>query len=127
MITFNTVDILLMKKSRRFGGTYLYVSAIAMFAAITMVRRKPGLTCQPSVLTLAWQHEVIDIVRVMQAYTENETDPNWPAEYYAELKSSISVFKTVIYTVVTIISDAFIVSLPILLSFFRDSTRRSLH
>lgn len=39
LITFNTVDILLMKRSRRFGGTYLYVSAIAMFAAITMVRR----------------------------------------------------------------------------------------
>ena len=46
----------------------------------------------------------------MQAYTENETDPNWPAEYYAQLKSTASVFKTVVYTVVTIISDAFIVS-----------------
>ena len=77
-------------------------------------KTKVGRSCQLSILTLAPQHEVIDIVRVMQAYTENESDPNWPAEYYAQLKSSMSVFKTVIYTVVTIISDAFIVSFLLL-------------
>lgn len=66
----------------------------------------------------------------MQAYTENESDPipNGPTDYYAKFNGSISIFKTSIYTAVTIISDAFIVSFyKTSLGNLDDLTRRPLH
>ena len=55
----------------------------------------------------------------MQAYTQNESYPGWPAEYYARIGSPLSVFKGIVYTAVTVISDVFIVSSLLLEATFR--------
>ncbi|KAH9840922.1 uncharacterized protein C8Q71DRAFT_854771 [Rhodofomes roseus] len=90
LMNFETVNILRKKHAGRFGDIYLYVSALAMFATITL-------------------HEVVDIVRAMQAFTGDESNPAYAGEYYSDIESAISVCKTAVYTVVTILSDAFIV------------------
>ena len=48
---------------------------------------------------------VVDWARVITAFTGDTS----PALYYAGLTSVASVFKTAMYTAVTIVSDAFIV------------------
>ncbi|TFY67386.1 hypothetical protein EVJ58_g1647 [Rhodofomes roseus] len=62
MMTFETVNILRKKHAGRFGDIYLYVSALAMFATITL-------------------HKVVDIVRAMQAFTGDESNPAYAAPF----------------------------------------------
>ena len=60
--------------------------------------------------TRAAQHLVVDIVRVMAAFTNHMETPHYPAEYYEWVNSPLDVTKTAVYCTVTLISDALIVS-----------------
>ena len=53
---------------------------------------------------------VVDIVRVMAAFTDHMETPHYPAEYYEWVNSPLDVTKTAVYCTVTLISDALIVS-----------------
>ncbi|KAI0928019.1 hypothetical protein AcW1_005398 [Taiwanofungus camphoratus] len=83
-------DVFLERHTRPSRGLYLPLTAALLFILITM-------------------HLVVDIVRVVDAFTGNELNPLNPALYYGDLRAFASVFKTVIYTSVTVVSDAFIV------------------
>ena len=52
----------------------------------------------------------MDWFRVVTAFTGDDTNPAEATKYYGELTATASVFKTSVYTAVTIVSDAFIVS-----------------
>ncbi|KAI0731457.1 hypothetical protein C8Q72DRAFT_883141 [Fomitopsis betulina] len=69
-------------------------------------RSRVGLALWAAILwALISAHLVVDWVRVITAFTGDTS----PALYYEGLTSAASVFKTAMYTAVTIVSDAFIV------------------
>ncbi|EPS95742.1 hypothetical protein FOMPIDRAFT_87250 [Fomitopsis schrenkii] len=69
-------------------------------------RSRVGLALWAAILwALISAHLVVDWARVITAFTGDTS----PALYYAGLTSAASVFKTAMYTAVTIVSDAFIV------------------
>ncbi|KAH9929269.1 uncharacterized protein B0H18DRAFT_998734 [Fomitopsis serialis] len=73
-------------------------------------RSRIGLALWAAILwVLISAHLVVDWARVITAFTGDESNPEGAAEYYAQLTSAGSVFKTSVYTAVTIASDAFIV------------------
>ena len=55
------------------------------------------------------QHVIVDIVRVMAAFTDEMGTPNAPTAYYEWVNSPLDVTKTAVYCTVTLISDAIIV------------------
>lgn len=69
------------------------------------------LVHRPDLSILFRQHLVVDIVRAMDAFIGNMTLANGALKYFGVVNSSLNIVKTATYVAVTLVSDAFIVSL----------------
>ena len=57
------------------------------------------------------QHILTDGIRLVYAF-KRDNEPNGPDLYYANVASALSLIKTSLYLITTILFDAFIVSSP---------------
>ncbi|KAI0928016.1 hypothetical protein AcW2_004164 [Taiwanofungus camphoratus] len=90
MVVVRCLSVLRKRSTKDPSSWYLPLTTALLFITITM-------------------HLVTDIARAVEAFTGDESNPLHPAEYYADLPSFASAFKTIVYTTVTVLSDAFIV------------------
>ncbi|KAJ3526251.1 hypothetical protein NM688_g8282 [Phlebia brevispora] len=90
IIFIECVRVLYKKYQRGRSAGYLWIVAGTIFCLCT-------------------SHLIIDIVRIMAAFTGNMGTPNAPAAYYGDVNSPLDVAKTAVYCTVTLISDALIV------------------
>ncbi|KAF7790971.1 hypothetical protein EIP86_001930 [Pleurotus ostreatoroseus] len=90
VVFIDCVKVLYKKYTRGRSASYLWIVALAIFLLCTL-------------------HLIVDIVRIMAAFTGHMNVPNAPATYYGNVNSPLDVTKTAVYCTVTLISDALIV------------------
>ncbi|KAH7929030.1 hypothetical protein BV22DRAFT_1044252 [Leucogyrophana mollusca] len=88
LMIFNQCMIVLRKRHSR-PSDYLVGTAVSLFILVTA-------------------HLVIDILRNMQAFTWEESIPNYPSTYYGTFDTWQNILKSGLYVAVTLVSDAFI-------------------
>ncbi|KIP08068.1 hypothetical protein PHLGIDRAFT_58295, partial [Phlebiopsis gigantea 11061_1 CR5-6] len=69
---------------------YLFVTATTIFSLITA-------------------HLIIDVVRVLEAFTADMARSNGPVLYYAHINTQLNLAKTATYVAVTLVLDGLIV------------------
>lgn len=110
MVVVRCLSVLRKRSTKDPSSWYLPLTTALLFITITMVSRRERYLKRRLMTSALWQHLVTDIARAVEAFTGDESNPLHPAEYYADLPSFASAFKTIVYTTVTVLSDAFIVS-----------------
>lgn len=89
----------------------LLCTALSIFALVTVVRVMsiPQSPYICSTLTLS-QHFIMDIMRVVNAFTTQMAVPYSPVFYYAVVRRDLDLIKSGCYVATTIIADGLIVS-----------------
>lgn len=64
------------------------------------------------------QHVIMDLLRAIDAYTSHMDIPNSAIIYYTIVRRDIDLIKSGCYIAVTIVSDALIVSRPLVVVYF---------
>ncbi|KAJ7171028.1 hypothetical protein C8R46DRAFT_1262022 [Mycena filopes] len=82
--------LLRRKATKTWAFAYLLGTSASLFCLITV-------------------HIILDMMRVVAAFTDDPATPFAAAHYYGDFDALLSVFRTSVYNALTIISDAFIV------------------
>ena len=106
LIFIQCMRVLRRRQSR--PGGYLLGTAVSLFVLVTAVSVHRCLYLRA--LRTHLQHLVIDITCNMDAFTSNMGTPNYAVTYYDTFDTWKNIVKSALYVTITIISDAFIVS-----------------
>lgn len=119
----SSIKVLLNKRKAISGTTPLLALAGVLVALITWVSISHAKihSSRESILTglifpppFPRQHVITDAVRTVYAFKRDQV-PLGPDLYYANVASAMSLIKTSLYLIITVIFDAFIVSFSYLM------------
>ncbi len=88
---------------------YLLCTALIIFCLVTLVSILSAPKLQ-TYINLTLQHFVVDVIRVIQAFTTQMGEPNAPVTYYGQKHTSLFLIKNFSYMAVTLVSDTLIVT-----------------
>jgi len=88
-LTIFSQCLLVLRKRARRPNDYLLGTAVTLFILITL-------------------HLIIDILRNVEAFTDDMSTPDYPEMYYGQFNTWQDILKSGLYVGVTLVSDAFI-------------------
>ncbi|EIW80040.1 hypothetical protein CONPUDRAFT_138116 [Coniophora puteana RWD-64-598 SS2] len=88
-LTIFSQCLLVLRKRARRPNDYLLGTAVTLFILITL-------------------HLIIDILRNVEAFTDDMSTPDYPEMYYGKFNTWQDILKSGLYVGVTLVSDAFI-------------------